>query len=422
MATAEPRTNGTNGNGGAQAPADAATAKVVAPIPRKSKARRAYMLLLGLVVVALGVYFIHGYATRDEVKTDDAQIEADVTPVATRVGGVILKMNISDNAKVEAGKVIAQIDDADYKAKVEAAKADLDAATAQAESADAQVDIVKSTSGGALSSARAQLQGTGASVRSAQAMIDAAQAQVARAKSDLAKAQQDLDRATKLHDAGAVSGQALETAQAAKNGAQASLDAANANLAGSRDAQAQAQSRVAEAAGRVEQSTPVDRQIASATAAAKLAHARVQSAKAALDLATLQLGYTTIVAPASGYVSKLGAHEGQMVQPGMTLVMVVPQKLYVVANFKETQMNRIAAGDPVDIEVDALGGSSLHGKVESISAGTGARFSMMPPDNATGNFVKVVQRVPVKIELDPGQDTSKLHAGLSVEVKVHLQH
>ncbi|MEO8548715.1 MAG: HlyD family secretion protein [Kofleriaceae bacterium] len=405
-----------------QAPVDAATAKVVAPIPRKSKARRAYLVLFGLVVAALAVYFIHGYVTRNEIKTDDAQIEADVTPVATRVGGVVLHMKVSDNAKVEAGQLIAEIDDADYKAKVAAAQADLDAASAQAESADAQVDIVKSTSGGALTAAKATLQGNSASVRSAQAMIAGAQAQVARAKSDLAKAQQDLDRAQKLHDAGAVSGQALESAQAAKNSAQASLDAATANLAGSRDAQSQAQSRVAEAAGRVEQSTPVERQIASATAAAKLAHARVQSAKAALDLATLQLGYTKITAPTAGYVSKLGAHEGQMIQPGMTLVMVVPQKLYVVANFKETQMARIAAGDSVDIEVDALGGSTFHGKVESISAGTGARFSMMPPDNATGNFVKVVQRVPVKIELDPGQDASKLHAGLSVEVVVHLQH
>jgi len=422
MATTTETRTGSNGNGSSQAAGDAAKATVVAPIPRKSKARRAYMLLFGLVVVALGVYFIHGYATRNEIKTDDAQVEADVVPVATRVGGVVLHMKIVDNQKVEANQVIAEIDDADYKAKVAAAEADLEAATAQADSADDQVDIVKSTSGGALSSAKAQLQGTGASVRSAQAGIAAAQAQVARAKSDLAKAQQDLDRAKKLHDAGAVSGQSLEAAQATKDSAQASLDAATANLAASHDMQAQAQSRVAEAAGRVEQSTPVDRQIASATAAAKLAHARVQSAQAALDLAKLQLSYTKITAPAAGYVSKLGAHEGQMVQPGMTLVMVVPTKQYIVANFKETQMDRIAPGDPVDISVDALGGGSLHGRVESISAGTGARFSMMPPDNATGNFVKVVQRVPVKIELDQGQDISKLHAGLSVEVKVHLQH
>src|SRR3569623_1584720 len=418
--TTETRTNGSNGNGTPQAGGDAAKATGVAP--RKSKARRAYMLLLGLVVVALAVYFIHGYATRNEVKADDAQVEADVTPVAPRVGGVVLHMKIHDNQKVEAHQVIAEIDDADYKAKVAAAAADLEAATAQAESADAQVGITTSTSGGALSSARAALAGTGASVRSAQAGVAAAQAQVAKAKSDLLKAQQDYDRAKKLHDAGAVSGQSLEAAEATKSSAQASLEAANANLAAARASASSAQSRVAEMAGHVEQSTPGERQIAAAVAAAKLAHARVQSAQAALELAKLQLSYTKITSPIAGYVSKLGAHDGQMVQPGMTLVMVVPTEQYVVANFKETQMDRIAPGDPVDISVDALGGAELHGRVESVSAGTGARFSMMPPDNATGNFVKVVQRVPVKIELDQGQDTSKLHAGLSVEVKVHLQH
>ncbi|MEO6775191.1 MAG: HlyD family secretion protein [Kofleriaceae bacterium] len=418
--TTETRTNGSNGNGSPQATDGAAQATVVAP--RKNKARRAYMLLLGLVVIAIAVYFIHGYVTRNEVKTDDAQVEADVTPVATRVAGVVLHMKIVDNQKVEANQVIAEIDEADYKAKVAAAQADLEAAQAQADSADDQVAITTSTSGGALSSAKAMLQGTGASVRSAQAGIAAAQAQVARAKSELAKAQQDLDRASKLHAAGAVSGQALEAAQTAKDSAQALLDTATANLAGSRDMASQAQSRVAEAAGRVEQSTPVARHIAAATAAAALAHARVASAQAALELAKLQLSYCKITAPISGYVSKLGAHDGQMVQPGMTLVMIVPAKQYIVANFKETQMDRIAPGDPVDISVDALGGAELHGTVQSISAGTGARFSMMPPDNATGNFVKVVQRVPVKIELDQGQDTSKLHAGLSVEVNVHLQH
>ena len=419
MATAEPRpNNGTNGTNGAEAP----RATVVAPVPKKKKATRAYALLATLALGAVGVYFIHGYITRNEVDTDDAEVDADVVPIATRVGGVVLKMGVADNAKVEAGAVIAQIDDADYKAKVAAAQADLDAATAQAASADAQVDITKSTSGGALSSARAMLAGQGASVRSAAAQIDAAQAQVARAKAELVKAQADLDRAKKLHDAGAVSGQQLETAQAARDSEQASLDAANANLASARDSQSQAVSRVAEAQGRVEQSTPVERLQAAAVAAAALAHAHVDSAKAALEIAKLQLGYTKIIAPVSGTVSRLAAHEGQMLQPGTTIVMIVPSTTYVVANFKETQLERIRPGDPVEVSIDAFGGKQLQGKVESVSAGTGARFSMMPPDNATGNFVKVVQRVPVKIAWDAGQDLSQLHAGLSVEVKVHLQH
>ncbi len=417
MATTSTPTTSTNGTNGTE-PAPRAT--VVAP--RKSKARRAYLLLIGLTAAAFAVYFIHGYLTRDEVKTDDAQVDADVVPVAARVGGVILHMRVTDNQKVEAGALLAEIDDHELKAKVDAAEADLQIAEAQADSADKQVDVVRSTSGGALSSAKAQLQGTGASVRSAAAQVDAAQAAVAQRKAELSKAQADLDRANKLHAAGAVSGQSLESAQTSRDSARAALDLANANLAAARDAQAQAVSRVAEAEGRVEQSTPVERQIGVASAAAKQAHARVLSAQAALDLAKLQLGYTKITAPVGGFVSKLAAHDGQMVQPGMTLVMIVPASTYVVANFKETQIERIRPGDPVEISVDSLGGDILRGKVESVAAGTGARFSLMPPDNATGNFVKVVQRVPVKIAWESGQDLSRLQAGLSVEVNIHLQH
>jgi membrane fusion protein, multidrug efflux system len=373
-----------------------ASAAAPAPKSRRSGARRAYLLLGGMTAVALAIYFIHGALTRDEVATDDAQIDADVVPLTSRVGGVILHMKVQDNQRVEAGAVLAELDDADFRARVMAAQADLDAATAQAEAADAQIDIVRSTSAGGLSSAKAQLQGTGASVRSAAAQVDSAAASQARAKSDLAKAEADLARARKLHDAGAVSGQALEAAQSTRDSAAAAVDAATANLAAARDQRSLSEARVAEAVGRVQQSTPVDRQIAAATAAGKLAHARVDGAKAALELAKLQLSYTRITAPVTGFVSKLAVHEGQMVQSGTTLAMVVPAQTYVIANFKETQIERIRPGDLVDIELDAYEGT-LHGKVDSVSAGTGARFSLMPPDNATGNFVKVVQRIPVKI-------------------------
>jgi len=398
-------------------------ATVVAPVPKKRKALRAYMLLGGLALAALGVYFIHGYLTRDEVTTDNAQVEADVVPVAARVGGVILHMRVADNQRVDDKAPLAELDAADYTAKVDAAQADLDAATAQAEAAHAQVDIVRSSSAGGLSSAKAQLRGTGASVSGAKAQVASAQATVAQRAAELTKADADLARAKNLHDAGAVSGQALEAAQEARDAAKATLDAANANLTAARDQQATAESRVAEAAGRVEQSTPVERQITAAIAAAKLADARVSSAAAALRLAVLQRDYTKITSPVAGYVSRLAVHDGQMVQPGTTLLMIVPAQTYVVANFKETQLERIRHGDPVDVSIDALGGKTLHGKVDSIAAGTGARFSMMPPENATGNFVKVVQRVPVKIVWNADQpELEQLHAGLSVEVKVHLQH
>ena len=393
----------------------------LAPPQRKKKATRAYAVLGGLVVAILAIYFVHGYLTKDEVSTDDAQTDADVVPVSARVMGVVLKTHVQDNQEVKAGQLIAEIDQSDYNAKVAAATADLAAAESQADAADAQVAIVTSTSKGGLSSAKAQQLGAKSAVAAAGSQIAAAQASVARAKSELAKAQADYDRAKKLHDAGAITGQQMDAAVAARDSAQAALDMANANLASSRDAQMQAQTRFAEAQGRVEQSGPVDQQVAAAQASSKLAHARVDSAKAALEIAKLQLGYTKIFAPTDGFVSKLAVHDGQMVQPGSVICMVVPKQTYVIANFKETQISRIRPGDDADIKIDAAGGE-LHGKVVSIAAGTGARFSMMPPDNATGNFVKVVQRVPVKIQWATPQDGVGLQAGLSADVTVHFQH
>lgn len=396
--------------------------RAVAPVPRKRKARRAYLVLAGLAGGALAVYFIHGYLTRDEVATDNAQVDADVVPIAARTGGVIVRMNVTDHQRVEAGTVIAEIDAADYAQRVSAAEAEVEAALAQGDGADAQVEIVKSTSAGGLSSARAQVRGSSASVRSAGAQIDAAAAGLARAKVDLAKALSDYQRTKKLHDEGAMTGQALEAMQSARDAAQAAVDAAAANLAGARDQRALSESRVAEAEGRLVQSTSVDRQVAAAMAAARLAHARVDGARVALELAKLQLSYTKITAPVAGFVSKLAVHQGQMVQPGTTLLLLVPATTYVVANFKETQLDRVRPGDQVDVSIDALSGKTLHGNVASISPATGARFSLIPPDNATGNFVKVVQRVPVKIVWKDGEDLAGLRAGLSAEVKVHLAH
>jgi membrane fusion protein (multidrug efflux system) len=392
----------------------------LAPPQRKKKATRAYLVLAGLAGAILAIYFIHGYLTKDEVATDDAQTDADVVPVSARVSGVVLKMHVQDNQEVKAGQLIAEIDPADYTAKVTAAEANLAAAQAQAEAADAQVGITTSTSRGGLSSAKAMQLGASAAVAAAGSQIAAAQAAVARAKSDLAKANGDYDRAKKLHDAGAITGQQMDAATAARDSAKAALDLANANLAAARDAQAQAQTHVAEAKGHVEQSAPIDQQIAAANASSKLAHAHVDSAKAALDIAKLEASYTKIVAPSDGFVSKLAVHDGQMVQPGSVICMVVPKATYVIANFKETQISRIRPGDDVEIKIDAIGGTR-HGKVVSVAAGTGARFSMMPPDNATGNFVKVVQRVPVKINWATPQDGVGLQAGLSADVTVHLQ-
>lgn len=389
------------------------------PPARKRKGTRAYLVLALLAGSVVAAYLIHGYLTRDEVSTDNAQVDADVVPVAARVTGVVRDLLVDDNQAVTAGQPLLALDLADFDAKVAVATADLEAARAQAAAADAQVEIVKSTSSGGLSSARAQLQGSSVSVRTAAAQVQAATATVARARTELGKAEADLARAVRLHDQGAVTGQALEAAQATRDGAAAALDLATANLTAARDQQQLSQTRVAEAQGRVAQSAPIDQQVAAATASARLAHARIASAEAALQLAELSRGYATITAPVDGVVSKLAVHRGQTVQPGATIAMVVPRTTYVIANFKETQIARIHAGDTVDVDVDAAG--TLRGIVDSVAPATGARFSLFPPDNATGNFVKVVQRVPVKIVWAPDQDTSRLRAGLSAEVTVHLR-
>jgi membrane fusion protein (multidrug efflux system) len=389
--------------------------------PTKRKAKRAYVILAIVALAVVGIYYGHGYLTRNKVKTDDAQVDADVTPISPTVPGVVLHLRVTDNQRVEAGQVLAELDPTDYQLKVASAEADLAAAEAQAEMADAQVEIVKSTSAGGLTTAQAQLQGSSASVRTAAAQVDVASAALARAKAEEAKADQDLADAEKLLKSGAFTGQQVDLARTNRDTAHAAVAAAQASLEAAREQQSLSRSHVAEAKGHVAQSAPVDVQIAAAQAAAKHAHVKVDGAKAALALAQRMLEHTKIIAPAAGYVSKLAAHEGQLIQPGTTLLMLVPATTYVIANFKETQIARIRAGDPVDIEIDALD-ATLHGKVVSVSPGTGARFSLIPPDNATGNFVKVVQRVPVKIEWAQGEDVGAMRAGLSAEVTVRLQH
>ncbi|HTJ43692.1 MAG TPA: HlyD family secretion protein [Kofleriaceae bacterium] len=432
MATTENRPPNGNGANAPNAPTPAQAgpgAPVGTPAAvagkRKKNAKRAYLILGGLAAAVVATYYIHDYMTRNLVSTDDAQIDADVVPVSARVGGVIKTMNAHDNSQVVkdpkgALPTLVQIDRVDYDAKVAAASADRDAAQAALDTAQLQVQIAKATVKGGTTQAQAQVAGSAAAAQAAGAQVAAAQAQIARAKTDLAKAESDLARAQKLHDQGAITGRELEAALAARDSAKAILDGANATLAAARGMQSNASAQVAVAQGKLQQTTPEQDQIQQAEIAVKLATARLESAKAQLAIAQMQADYTAIAAPAEGYVSRLAAHEGQLVQPGQTLMMLVPSDTYVVANFKETQIGRIKPGQTVDISVDAISGKTFTGVVDSIAPGTGARFSLLPPDNATGNFVKVVQRVPVKIRWKepPG---AELRAGLSAEVTIHLE-
>ena len=383
------------------------------------KAKKAYLILAVVAAVVAGAWFLHRWWTAGKQTTDDAQIEADVVPVAGRVGGIVKTAFVRDNQLVKAGDKLFELDTADLDVEVARTEAELQAAKAQQAAADAQVAIVEQSSAGGLSSARAALTGAGASVRGAGDAVRAAEAAVARARADLATADSDYARAQQLFAKEAITHRDLEHAQQTHEVATAALDSATAQLDLARSQRGLAQARVAEAEGHVTSSAPVDKQIAAAQAASSLAAARVKAAEVAQSRAQLNRSYATVVAPASGMISKLGVHPGQTISAGQTLLMLVPNETYVIANFKENQIGSMQPGDEVEISLDAYPGT-FHGVVDTLSPATGSRFSLIPPDNATGNFVKVVQRVPVKITwTDPPK--IPMRPGLSAEVTVHVK-
>ena len=386
--------------------------------PAKKNKARPYIILGAIVGVALAVYLLVGWLGRGKETTDDAQVDGDVVAVSTRVSGAVLKVHATDNEAVTKGQLLVEIDPADYTARVKEAEAELAAAQAQARAADAQVSIVEATSKGGLSFARAQLSGSATSVAGADADVAAAQAALARAQAQANQADLDLAR-----DEGLLKDQAIPRAQVdmARSNAQAARAAvaqAQAQIAAAKEMKRTAQTHIVESAARVEQSAPVDAQVAQVRANADLAHARVDSADAALTQAKLQLSYTRIEAPTDGTLSRLAAHDGQLVQAGQQVVSVVPSATYVLANFMETQVGAMRSGQRAEIVVDAYPGRTFEGKVDSTSPGTGARFSLLPPDNASGNFVKVVQRLPVKIAWVNVPADVKLAAGMSADVTV----
>jgi membrane fusion protein (multidrug efflux system) len=412
-----------NGNGSASAAAPAVpAATAVEPAAPAKSARKPYTIL-AVIALVVGVAIV-GYLklTAGQESTDDAQITADLVPVGARVAGQIKEVLVRENQRVKKGDVVARIDDADFVARVQQAEAELASADAQAQQADAEVDIVSATSKGTLSSAKAAFSGSSVGVASADAQVASAHAAEVRAAADLRKAEADLKRAQELRQANAVPQEQLDNAQAAFDSARAQVDQARAGSAAALEGKRAAQARVSEAYGRVTQSAPIDAQVAAAHAKANLAHARVKSAQAALSLAKLQLSYTTIVSPADGLASKLSVHDGQLVAIGQPIVELVPLATYVIANFKETQIGAMRGGQRAKIKIDAFPGREFEGKVESISGGTGSSFSLLPADNASGNFVKVVQRVPVRIAWTAKPADLDLRAGLSVEATVFTEN
>jgi membrane fusion protein (multidrug efflux system) len=388
--------------------------------PKKRKGKKAFIILGALAVAALVGYFGYQWWTRGKISDDNAQVDADVVMVSSQVPGVVANVYVSDHQRVDKGAKILDLDITDLELKFEQATADLAAAKAAADKADAQVEITRANASGGRSSAQAGITEQGAAVRSADAQIQSAQAAVKSAQANFNKQASDLKRTQQLKAAGAVTDVQVDAAQQAYDMSQAALDAARAQLTSAKQAKALAQARVAEAKGGAQKSDTVDAQVKSAQADADLAHAKYDSAKVALAVAQRAKDQATIFAPVAGTVSKLAVHPGQSVTPNAPLVVVVPDETYVIANLKESEIGKIAVNQKVDIEVDAYGDRTFHGVVTAIAGATGARFSLLPPDNATGNFVKVVQRVPVKITwVDLPKDVA-MRPGLSAEVVIHV--
>lgn len=402
-------------------PVEPARAPQGAPTPPAPGRRpRPFVVLGALALAAVLGLGVRAWLRAGLEETDDAQVEADVVPLGPRVGGQVLAVAVAENQAVKRGEVLLQLDPADLEARLAQAEAELAVAQAQAAAAEAQERVAGAAATGGLASAEAAVSGSTLSASNAEAAVAAAQAALERAHADVRRADLDLERTRQLRQDSAASQQALDHAEAAAAAAHAAALQAEAQLAGARSAQQAAVARVAEARGRLRQSSPVDAQLAAAHAAAELARARVRFAEASRGQARLQLGYTKVVAPEDGVVSRLGVHPGQNVQPGQPVAELVPARTYVVANFKETQIGAMRAGQRARIRIDAFPGRVFEGTVESRSGGTGARFALIPPDNASGNFVKVVQRVPVRIAWTKPPDVP-LAAGLSAVVAVRVK-
>jgi membrane fusion protein (multidrug efflux system) len=390
------------------------------PVIPAARAKRLYLILGGAVLLLLLAYGAFALATSGKEETDDAQVAADIVPVAARIGGQVVAVHVAENQPIRRGQLIAEIDPREAEVKVAQAEGELETARAQTAEAEAKLRIAGATAHGGLSAAQAAVESSreGAAAQSSQ--VGEARAGVTRARANAQKASADWSRAQELGSKGDISRAQVDAARAADEAAQADLASAEARLQSALNSQQLAQANVRQAEGRLTQSAPVEAQVSAAQAAANLARARVKTAEAALAAAKLALSYTKVFAPADGIASRLAVHAGSLVTPGQPLVQLVPKTTYVIANFKETQVHSMRPGQRARVAVDALGGDEFEGTVESLSGGTGSSFSLLPPDNASGNFVKVVQRVPVRVRwTGPGAD--RIPAGSSVEVTVYTR-
>lgn len=434
------------------------------PRKRPLYRRPAFMIAAVIVLlVAAAVAIDYWLYARSHESTDDAFIDAHITPVSPKVSGYVTKVYVQSNQQVKKGDLLAEIDPRDYQARVDQAKAALAAGEARLKEAQTGVELTRANTranvqqasgvvqqaraGVAASRAQAAAERTrvtqaGATIGAARANLQQAQAQVDAAQAEQVRAQADVARYQELYSKDEVSKQRLDQAIATARTAEAQTEAARQRAAAAesqvreteaaqrtaaetaRRAEVQiggAQAQVQEAQGRLAAANTAPQQIASSEAQAQTASASLEQLRSAVAQAELELSYTKLYSPDDGRVTNKSIEEGALVQSGQQLLAIVPGDVWVTANFKENQIGRMRPGQAVEITVDAYPGKVFKGHVDSIQAGTGARFSLLPPENATGNYVKVVQRVPVKIVFDEPPDPQHLLApGMSVQPEVKV--
>ena len=399
-----------------------------AALPRV-QSRLRWILLPVLLAAALGIFALWQYSAVRET-TDDAQIEGHIHPIGAKVGGSVIRVQVENNQVVEAGEVLVEMDPRDYQVALDRAQGDLAEAEALWRASQAEVPVASETTTSRLSDTQAGVEEAGASLRVAQQETEAARARLLVAQARLResaanseKAARDLDRMKQLIAEGAISQQqydgtvaAADSLRAAGEAARASVTDAELGIQAAQSRVAREQAKLAQSKAAVQAAQTAPQQVAAMRARADSARGKWEQAKAMVAQAQLHLEYATLKAPVSGIVSKKNVEVGQIVQPGQPLLALVPlDTIWVTANFKETQLRNMRPGQRVILSVDAYGGRKYEGHVHSIAAATGARFSLLPPENATGNYVKVVQRVPVRIVLEKGQDPEHLlRPGMSV--------
>jgi membrane fusion protein, multidrug efflux system len=388
---------------------------------RQRKTRIRKLLPIVVIVAVLGalLWWLHARQYED---TDDAEVDGHIGQIGSRISGYITGVYVEDNDEVKAGQLLVDIDPKDYQVALARARADYADSQAQANAASYNVPITSVATASQIESAEADVNNQRAALSAARKNLDSAKAKEVSAIATNLKAQNDLKRYKPLVERDVISKQQYDAAVATADSAAADVESAHDNVIAAEEGVTEAQAKLAQAQANLRNAQTGPRQVRVTEARANSAESSQQKSKAELEQAELNLQYTKIVAPVHGLIGHRTAEVGQYVQPGQALMSIVDiDNIWVTANFKETQLRYMKAGQPAEIHVDATG-RDYRGKVLDIGGASGARFSLFPPENATGNYVKVVQRIPVRIILDPDQNKDhSLRPGMSVEPKVKVR-